>query len=54
MPFVIRPNSTAYELIGACYIWDLMDGDFVRKIVDSRTKVHESWIKLMSEIVASF
>ncbi|KAL3423302.1 hypothetical protein PVAG01_05049 [Phlyctema vagabunda] len=35
VPFLIRNENNHYVLVGECFVWGLMDGEAVKKVVDS-------------------
>ncbi|EXJ91902.1 hypothetical protein A1O3_00452 [Capronia epimyces CBS 606.96] len=47
VPFIIRPKGTAFELIGECYIRDLMHGEAVEMLARPGCEIEETWIELV-------
>ncbi|KAH7480438.1 hypothetical protein FOMA001_g8821 [Fusarium oxysporum f. sp. matthiolae] len=48
VPFVLRPNGDGYEVIGECYVYDLMHGEVLEKLAaNPGGQLEPEWIKLI-------
>lgn len=49
VPFLLRPKGDGYELVGECYVYDIMHGEILDQLSDpaSRGELKEEWIKLV-------
>jgi hypothetical protein len=47
VPFILRRLTEGYQLVGECYVRDIMEGEVVRLLErTSGLEVQEIWIKL--------
>ncbi|ENH67416.1 Heterokaryon incompatibility protein 6, OR allele [Fusarium oxysporum f. sp. cubense race 1] len=48
VPFVLRPKGDGYEVIGECYVYDLMHGEVLEKLAANPAgQLKPEWIKLI-------
>ncbi|KAF5669180.1 heterokaryon incompatibility (het-6OR allele) [Fusarium circinatum] len=48
VPFLLRPKGDGYEVIGECYVYDLMHGEVLEKLAaDPDGRLKAEWIKLI-------
>ncbi|KAI1053042.1 hypothetical protein LB506_010037 [Fusarium annulatum] len=48
VPFLLRPIGDGYEVIGECYVYDLMHGEVLEKLAaDPDGQLKPEWIKLI-------
>ncbi|KAF5257114.1 hypothetical protein FOXYS1_12378 [Fusarium oxysporum] len=48
VPFVLRPKGDGYEVIGECYVYDLMHGEVLEKLAaNPGGQLKPEWIKLI-------
>ncbi|KAF5541435.1 heterokaryon incompatibility 6 OR allele [Fusarium mexicanum] len=48
VPFLLRPKEDGYEVVGECYVYDLMHGEVLEKLAaDPDGQLKAEWIKLI-------